>query len=86
MTLSLRSFHVFFIAVSILLSLWVGVWGIDRYRAAGEASGLAFAALFLVVGIVLLVYWFKVRLKLRELGPEECARGTRRRGEIRQAT
>jgi hypothetical protein len=71
MTLSLRSFHVFFIAVSILLSVWVGVWGIDRYRSAGDASGLGFAALFLLVGIVLLVYWFKVRRKLRDLDPEE---------------
>ncbi len=71
MSLSLRSFHIFFIAVSILLSVWVGVWGIDRYRSAGDASGLAFAALFLLVGIVLVVYGFKVRRKLRDLGPEE---------------
>jgi hypothetical protein len=71
MTLSLRSFHVFFIAVSILLSVWVGVWGIDRYRSAGEASGLVFAVLFLLLGIVLLVYWLKVRRKLRALDPEE---------------
>jgi hypothetical protein len=71
MTLSLRSFHVFFIAVSILLSLWVGVWGIGSYRSGGDASGLAVAGLFLLVGIVLLVYGFKVRRKLRDLDPEE---------------
>jgi hypothetical protein len=71
MSLSLRSFHLFFIAVSILLSVWVGVWGIDRYRSVGDASGLVFALLFLLVGIVLLVYGFKVRKKLRDLGPEE---------------
>jgi uncharacterized membrane protein len=71
MSLSLRSFHVFFIAVSILLSVWVGVWGIDRYRSAGDVSGLTFAILFLLVGIVLLFYWVQVRRKLRELGPEE---------------
>jgi hypothetical protein len=70
MSLSLRSFHAFFIAVSILLSVWVGVWGIDRYRSAGDVSGLAFAGLFLLVGIVLFVYWFKVRRKLRDLDPE----------------
>ena len=71
MSLSLRSFHVFFIAVSILLSVWVGVWGIGSYRSGGDASGLAVAALFLLVGIVLLVYGVKVRRKLRDLDPEE---------------
>ena len=71
MSLSLRSFHAFFIAVSILLSAWVGVWGIASYRAGGGASGLAFSALFLLVGIVLLVYWVRVRRKLRELDPDE---------------
>jgi len=71
MSLSLRSFHVFFIAVSILLSVWVGVWGIASYRAGGGVSGLALAALFLLVGFVLLVYWVRVRRKFREMGPDE---------------
>jgi hypothetical protein len=71
MSLSLRSFHVFFIAVSILLSVWVGVWGIDSYRSGGGVAGLVFAALFLLVGFVLLIYWVKVRRKFREMGPEE---------------
>jgi hypothetical protein len=71
MSLSLRSFHVFFIAVSILLSVWVGVWGIASYRAGEGASGLGFAALFLLVGFVLLFYWLRVRRKFREMGPDE---------------
>jgi hypothetical protein len=70
MSLSLRSFHVFFIAVSILLSVWVGVWGIGSYRSGGGVTGLAFAALFFLVGFVLLIYWVKVRRKFREMGPE----------------
>jgi hypothetical protein len=71
MSLSLRSFHVFFIAVSILLSVWVGVWGIASYRSGGDMTGLALAALFLLVGFVLLVYWVRVRRKFREMGPDE---------------
>jgi O-antigen/teichoic acid export membrane protein len=71
MSLSLRSFHVFFIAVSILLSIWVGVWGIASYRDGGGASGLALAALFLVVALVLFIYWVRVRRKFREMGPED---------------
>ena len=71
MSLSLRSFHVFFIAVSILLSVWVGVWGIDSYRSGGGVTGLVLSALFFLVGFVLLVYWVKVRRKFREMGPED---------------
>jgi len=71
MSLSLRSFHLFFIAVSILLSAWVGAWGIGSWREGGGASGLAFAALFLAVGAMLVVYFVKVRRKFREMGPED---------------
>ncbi|HXO22272.1 MAG TPA: hypothetical protein VOA87_20325 [Thermoanaerobaculia bacterium] len=71
MSLSLRSFHVFFIAVSILLSAWVGVWGIASFRAGEGASGLALSGLFFLVGIVLLVYWVRVRRKFRAMGPED---------------
>jgi len=71
MSLSLRSFHLFFIAVSILLSAWVGVWGIGNWREGGGASGLALGALFLAVGAMLVVYFVKVRRKFREMGPED---------------
>jgi len=71
MSLSLRSFHVFFIAVSIALSLWVGAWGIQSYRSGAGAGSLAVGALFLLVGFVLAVYFVRVRRKLRDLGPEE---------------
>ena len=71
MSLSLRSFHVFFIAVSIVLSLWVGAWGVASYRSGGGAGSLGLAALFLVVGFVLLLYFVRVRKKLKDLGPEE---------------
>ena len=71
MSLSLRSFHVFFIAVSIALSVWVGVWGIWSYRTGGGASGLVLAGLFFLVGFVLLLYWVRVRRKFREMGPED---------------
>jgi hypothetical protein len=71
MSLSLRSFHVFFIAVSIALSAWVGAWGIASWREGGGASGLALAVLFLALGAVLLVYFVRVRRKFREMGPED---------------
>jgi hypothetical protein len=70
-SLSLRSFHLFFIAVSIVLSAWVGAWGIASWREGGGASGLALAGLFLGLGAVLLVYMVRVRRKFREMGPED---------------
>jgi hypothetical protein len=71
MALSLRSFHVFFIAASIALSAWVGVWGVASWRQGEGSSGLVLAALFLGLGIVLLVYFVRVRRKFREMGPED---------------
>src|SRR4029077_15975196 len=70
-SLSLRSFHVFFIAVSIALSLWVAVWGISGYRSGGGLSALATGLFFLLTGAVLLVYFVRVRRKLKELGPDD---------------
>jgi hypothetical protein len=64
MSLSLRSFHLFFIAVSVLLAVWVGVWGVQSYLATRNTGDLALGAFFFVLGFVLLVYGRRVRKKL----------------------
>jgi hypothetical protein len=64
MSLSLRSFHLFFIAVSVLLAVWVGVWGVQSYLATGSMGDLVLGAFFFVLGFVLLVYGRRVRKKL----------------------
>jgi hypothetical protein len=64
MSLSLRSFHLFFIAVSVLLAVWVGVWGVQSYLATKSAGDLALGVFFFVLGFVLLVYGRRVRKKL----------------------
>lgn len=71
MSLSLRSFHLFFIAVSVLLAAWVGVWGIESWRATQSGGDLGLGLLFVVLGLVLLVYGLRVRKKLRALAPED---------------
>ena len=71
MSLSLRSFHVFFIAVSILLALWVGAWGMQIYLEERSLGGLALGVASFLVGFVLVVYFVRVRKKLKDLGPEE---------------
>jgi steroid 5-alpha reductase family enzyme len=71
MSLSLRSFHLFFVTASVVLSAGVAVWGVRSWRATGSGSDLAFGGIFLVVGFVLAVYGIRVRRKLRDLEPED---------------
>jgi hypothetical protein len=71
MSLSLRSFHLFFIAVSVLLAAWVGVWGVQSYLATRSGSDLALGLFFFVLGFVLLLYGLRARKKLRALAPED---------------
>ena len=71
MSLSLRSFHLFFIAVSVLLAAWVGVWGVQSWLATRSGGDLTLGLLFVALGIVLLVYGLRARKKLRELEPED---------------
>lgn len=71
MSLSLRSFHLFFIAASVLLAAWVGVWGIQSWQANRSGSDLAVGLLFFALGVVLLVYGLRVRKKLRAIAPDE---------------
>ena len=71
MSLSLRSFHLFFIAASVLLAAWVGVWGIQSWQATRSGSDLTVGLLFFALGIVLLVYGLRARKKLRALAPDD---------------
>ena len=65
--MSLRVFHIVFIAVCIALSAWVGVWGIRDYMAERSVGALALAIVFLVGGLVLVLYGRKAFDKLKEL-------------------
>ena len=66
--LSLRSFHVVFIVVSILLSLGVGAWGTQQYLQQSSVQGLTMAVIFFLCGILLSVYAGRYFGKLRRLG------------------
>ena len=65
--LSLRSFHVVFIVVSIFLSLGVGAWGTQRYLQQSSSQGLAMAVIFFLTGILLLLYAMRYFGKLKRL-------------------
>ena len=52
--LSLKGFHIFFIAVSILLGMFVGGWGVKQYLLNDQLGSLMLGALFFVSELILL--------------------------------
>ena len=65
--MSLRAFHIVFVVVTIVLSLYVALWGIREFTQEQNGGALALAILFLLTAIALMVYGKKVFVKLREL-------------------
>ncbi len=65
--MSLKVFHIVFIIVCVGLSLYVGVWGIRDYMIERSSGALTLGILFLVSGLVLVVYGRKAFEKLRDL-------------------
>ena len=66
--MSLRFFHILFIAVSVLMCLVVGIWALDAYRSDGSATALALVLLALAGGGLLVVYGNRFLQKTRKLG------------------
>jgi hypothetical protein len=58
--MSLRAFHIIFIVVTVLLCLFVGLWGL---RQGSVALGVTFLAL----GAALIEYGRRFFRKLREI-------------------
>jgi len=65
--LGLKSFHVFFICVSIALCLLVGAWGSQQYAQTGSTTGLTMAIVFFLSGAALVVYAVRYFGKLKRL-------------------
>jgi DNA-binding transcriptional regulator of glucitol operon len=65
--MSLRIFHIVFIVVCILLTLFVGVWGIHEYVSARSTLALGMAIVFILGGVVLVAYGSQTFRKLKEL-------------------
>ena len=66
--MSLRFFHILFIAISCLMSIVVGIWAIDAYRADGSVTWIALAVLAFAGGAFLVVYGGRFLQKTRNLG------------------
>ena len=65
--LSLKGFHIFFIAASIVLSLAVGAWGAQQFFQLGSIVGLVTAVVFFLAGLLLTIYGVNYVGKLRKL-------------------
>lgn len=63
--MSLKAFHIFFVIVSTLLCVLVGLWGLREYQTAGGVEMIWLSTASLVLGVLLVVYgfWFLRKLK-----------------------
>ncbi|MDH3745352.1 MAG: hypothetical protein OES47_09650 [Acidobacteriota bacterium] len=66
--MSLRAFHLFFIAAAIVMCGLVTAWGVHDYRHHDVGGSLALAALCVLLGLGLMLYWARVYRKFKELG------------------
>ena len=65
--MSLRAFHIVFVVVTVILSLYVALWGIREFSQERSVGALALAIIFLITAVALMVYGKKAYGKLREL-------------------
>lgn len=63
--MSLKAFHVVFIAASLLLTLGFGVWGVRHHAGTGNAASLYMGVGSFVAAAALAVYgvWFLRKLR-----------------------
>lgn len=63
--MSLKSFHIFFITLTVLFTVGFGVWGIRDYQTHAQQTSLYLGGGSLLMTVVLLVYgvWFLKKLK-----------------------
>lgn len=65
--MSLRAFHIIFIIVTVVLSLYVALWGFREFAEERSAMGLTLAIIFLLTAVAGMVYGKKAFTKLKEL-------------------
>lgn len=65
--MSLKVFHIVFVVLTTLLSLFVAMWGIREYAQQRSTPGLLLGLLFFVTAIALVVYGRRVYAKFKEI-------------------
>jgi len=65
--MSLKAFHIVFVVVTTILSLFVALWGIREFAQQQSNSGLLLAVVFLAAAVGLIVYGKRVYAKFKEI-------------------
>jgi hypothetical protein len=65
--MSLRAFHLFFIALSVVLAAFCGAWALGEYQSAHEISYVLAAVLCFASVVGLASYGAAFRRKTRDL-------------------
>ena len=65
--MSLRTFHLLFIAVSVILTAFFAAWAAGQYRVGQQWSYAIAAAASLAVGAALVVYGAAFQRKMRQV-------------------
>ena len=65
--MSLRAFHLFFIALSIILAAFCGAWAMGQYRATHDAVFMVTAAGAIVGALGLAAYGAAFQRKTKNL-------------------
>lgn len=64
-SMSLKAFHIVFVALSILLAFFCGIWLLHDYASTRYSAELAEGILFLLAGLGLIWYGKSVLRKLK---------------------
>lgn len=66
--MSLKAFHIFFIATSVLLAVGFGVWEFAAYLRTENAWQLVIAVASVLVAVGLVVYGIRFMRRLKHVG------------------
>jgi predicted membrane protein len=66
--MSLKNFHLLFIAVSTLLAFVFGVWAVRSYATTDDGLELAMGIMSFLIAVMLIIYGVKFRQKIKEAG------------------
>jgi hypothetical protein len=65
--MSLKAFHVIFIAASILLAFGFGIWALNAHASEASTANLVMGIASLLSGVVLIEYGRRVLKKLKNI-------------------
>ena len=65
--MSLKAFHIVFVIVTTVLSLFVALWGIREFAQQRSSGGLILGLIFLLAAVGLMMYGKRVYAKFKEI-------------------